>query len=428
MFHFRTTATTITQMAQARPTQSGGLHLDSMIRVEPFECLDGYEGELKTKAFFNDVAKFMAAKGIGNGDIVKEIVPYLRGRAETLYMLSKAKRRYLEYNVEIWNPILGTPLVPAVRDENNQIISPEIPAVEAVPKTLKTLLEEQLIREISEDTIRDKIETTGTQTAGEPFIEYADRIRLLVYHLHTYTYTSAQRDLDVNHVKEFQETIVLLKKGTFPKLWDFLVAQNYVQEAVRTEATFVRALEGAKVWENSAEGRAFLASRQRPKPYQPTPAPVIPTLAQPISTVVTRGRRGPRGRGRGRGLSGRGKPPGIPRQRNSRQGSNTPGETCTYCGIKNHLSVDCRRRNSDIAKGIYRDKAEGYPLKSWYERKVSNNSPGNPNQTPTVSSIDWNNSASTEWQSLGHPTHNPFETHTPQHGPLQANRCSKHEN
>ena len=46
-----------------------------------------------------------------------------------------------------------------------------------------------------------------------------------------------------------------------------------------------------------------------------------------------------------------------------------PGATCSYCGIKNHTAAMCFRKQRDEAAGIYRDKCEGYPLKSRKEMK-----------------------------------------------------------
>ena len=46
-----------------------------------------------------------------------------------------------------------------------------------------------------------------------------------------------------------------------------------------------------------------------------------------------------------------------------------PGATCGYCGIKNHTTAMCFRKQRDEEMGIYRDKCEGYPLKSMKEKK-----------------------------------------------------------
>ena len=48
---------------------------------------------------------------------------------------------------------------------------------------------------------------------------------------------------------------------------------------------------------------------------------------------------------------------------------NAPGATCGYCGIKNHTTAMCFRKQRDEEMGIYRDKCEGYPLKSMKEKK-----------------------------------------------------------
>ena len=356
-------------MAQVNHNQAGGIHLDSMIRVEPFDILDGREGEAKTKNFFNDVTKFMNSRNISNKDIVKEIVPYLRGRAEILFQLAKAKRRYAEYDVAYWNPVPARAAVQEVRDEQGVVTTPAVQEQPEIPKTLRTMFEDLLIKEVNEDTIRNKIKATGKQLQGEPFVEFADRVRLLVFQLHSYTYTDAQRALDQGHAKEFQEALVLIRDGAYPKLWDFLVSQGHIDESVRTEATFQAAIEGSKVWEASSEGRAFLASRPRAQHAGLSGGPVVPTLAQPIGAVAPKGKgnnkKKRKGKNKKTGQPQKHQQHDQPTEAQSKQ-LGAHNQVCKYCGIKNHSVSACRRKAADVARGIHKDKCDGYPITPYY--------------------------------------------------------------
>ena len=360
-------------MAQVNQNPAGGIHLDSMIRVEPFDIFDGREGEAKTKNFFNDVTKFMNSRNIPNKEIVKEIVPYLRGRAEILFQLAKAKRRYAEYDVAYWNPVPARAAVQEVRDEQGVVTTPAVQEQPEIPKTLRTMFEDLLIKEVNEDTIRNKIKATGKQLQGEPFVEFADRVRLLVFQLHSYTYTDAQRALDQGHTKEFQEALVLIRDGAYPKLWDFLVSQGHIDESVRTEATFQAAIEGSKVWEASNEGRAFLASRPRAQHAGFSGGPVVPTLAQPIGAVALKGKgnnkkkrkRKDKKTGQQRKNQQPGQQPDQPTEAQNKQ-LIVHNQVCKYCGIKNHAVSTCRRKAADVARGIHKDKCDGYPITPYY--------------------------------------------------------------
>ena len=384
-------------MAQVKPSATG-IHLDSMIRVEPFEILDGREGEIKTKQFFNDVSKFMNSRKVSNTDVVREIVPYLKGRAEIVYKLAKAKRKYAEYNVEYWNPVPETPAVEQVLGENDEVLVQAVPHQPGIQKALRTLLEDLLIKEVNEDTVRNKIRATGRQLQGEPFVEYADRIRLLVFQLHNYTYTPAQKALDVGHTKEFQETMVLISSGTYNKLWDFLIAQGHIEASVRTEAMFQAAIEGSKIWEASVEGRAFLASRQKAHQYGVAAGPVVPTLAQPVGAIAKKKNRLERLKAWKKLRKAQAKNEPTASKPQGGRGTAAAGAACKYCGIKNHLVATCRRKAADVAKGIHKDRCEGYPLLPYYLRqqqqvavvaKEERSLVPQPVSTVNMSSQDW---------------------------------------
>ena len=49
--------------------------------------------------------------------------------------------------------------------------------------------------------------------------------------------------------------------------------------------------------------------------------------------------------------------------------ASTPGETCAYCGIKNHTRPECKSRIRDEAAGVVRERHKDYPLKTLAEKK-----------------------------------------------------------
>ena len=49
--------------------------------------------------------------------------------------------------------------------------------------------------------------------------------------------------------------------------------------------------------------------------------------------------------------------------------ASTMGETCAYCGIKNHTKAECKSRIRDEAAGEFRDRHKDYPLKTLAERR-----------------------------------------------------------
>ena len=386
--------------------------MDSMLRVDPVDVLTGKESEAKIRKFFGDVAKFQKARNINNKDIVRELEPFLDGRARDLYLLAKHKRGYIDYNVTLWEP---EPTIPAVQQEVDAVghivvaASPEVPAI---PKTLITLFKDQLLKEANEDTIRLKIKNTGKQRAGELFNEFADRTRLMVYQLHLYTYTEQQRNLDEEHTKEFQETMVLLKENSHRKLWDFLISQSHLTETARTQQAFDNAKFGAKIWESSSEGAAFLALGNKTK-MLPTPAPVVPSLADPVAgamSTLTLGKQKQKGRNK-KAKKGNSQP---------QPNKQAKGTACTYCGIPNHTIQACYKKKHNEKNGIFRDKVEGFPLKPYKMNRMKANSslaPTNRSEHPEQNQpTQWGNLSSIEWGQILQGTQ--------PHGDLQANRCN----
>ena len=407
-------------MAQVKASSAGGIHLDSMIRVEPFEILDGREGEIKTKQFFNDVSKFMNSRNVSNKDVVREIVPYLKGRAEIVYQLAKAKRKYEGYNVEYWNPVPETQEVGEVVGENGEVVAQAVPHQPGIPKALKNLLEDLLIKEVSEDTVRNKIRATGKQMQGEPFVEFADRIRLLVFQLHNYTYTPAQRALDVGHTKEFQETMVLVREGTYSKLFDFLIAQGHIETSVRTEAMFQAAIEGSKIWEASVEGRAFLASRQKAHHYVGAAGPVVPTLAQPVGAIAKKIDKQEKRKNK-RKQKRKNAPQGTNEATVFKPlGGNGNGAVCKYCGMKNHQVATCRRKAADVSRGIHKDKCDGYPLVPYYLRRQQQVAAvAQDDKSMAPQSVAAVNLSSQEWEDIAQGLN-----FSQQHANLHGSKCS----
>ena len=386
-----------------------GIRLDSMLRVDPVDVLTGRESEARIRKFFGDVAKFQKSRNINNTDIIRELEPFLDGRAKDLYLLAKHKRGYLDYNVTQWEPSAEVPAVPQQTDAAGHIVLPATPLIPAVPKSLITLFRDQLLKVDNEDTIRLKIKSTGRQRGGENFNEFTDRIRLMVYQLHLYTYTPQQRDLDQEHTKEFQETMVLIKEGVNSKLWDFLISQSHLTETNRTEEAFNNARFGAKIWESSSEGMAFLALGNKTK-LLPTPAPVVPSLADPVAGAMS-------------SLSIKQKQKG--KKKKGKKGANTATSkpspktvSCTYCGIQNHSNKVCFRKKRDEQNGIFQDKVEGFPLKPYKQRLAATSSmasSGSQGTSQQAQRDQWSNLSSIEWGQILQGS--------PPHGDLHASQC-----
>lgn len=400
-----------------------GIRLDSMLRVDPVDVLTGKESEARIKKFFGDVAKFQKSRNINNSDIIRELEPFLDGRARDLYELAKFKRGYADYDVTRWDPEPGTPATAEQLDDNGQVIAAATPEVPAIPKTLITLFKDMLLKSTNEDTIRLKIKTTGRQRAGEPFQEYSDRVRLMVFQLHNYTYTQEQRLLDEGHTKEFQETMVLLRDGTHPKLYDFLISQSHLTETDRTEAAFNNAKFGAKIWESSNDGTAFLALANKTK-LLPSPAPVVPALADPVGGAMSALSLKPKqkpNKKRGR------RQPKEPKGNAQTTNRGPQKQSCEYCGILNHTSKVCWKKKRDEQNGIFRDKVEGFPLKPFRQRTNKPNSSftqqPTPNKHPSGSTEqqDWNNLSSIEWGQLLQGATNQAP---PTHSDLHADKCT----
>lgn len=411
-------------MAVRNHENRGAVSLDAMLKVNPVDPLSGKESDTHIRRFLNDAQRFKITRQLSNQQIVKEIEPYLTGRAREIYELAKHKRMYKEYDVTNWEPAAATAAVEQVLGADGNVVTPAVPAVPAVEKGLMNLLKDLLIQEATEDTVRAKLRTEKAQRPGEPFNEFSDRIRLMVFNLHQYTYSNEQRELDANHEKEFQESMVLIKENTYGKLWDFLVSMNYVTNTGRTEADFVKCREGAKVWEASAEGRNFLASKPPQKTYF-SAGPACPTLAEPVQAQAVAA-IGAAGKKKKKSKKKSANKQNKQKKGASKEASGKKDIRCEYCGIENSHTVDvCMFKKRDVERGIHLDRVEGYPRTP---RRFSSK-PANPTSSIAPSrktsenlrsqdlSSPWDDFSSVEWGGI---IEGSFAT--PTHGSLQPSQ------
>ena len=170
------------------------------------------------------------------------------------------------------------------------------------------------------------------QVQGEGIKAYVRRIETAVENL--VKVTMDERLTGANNYPEIYGYLVLYRLRTGMRLQ----SQSFLETFHREEKTLEKIIKLVQDFESTEAG-----SKDVPQGSARTLAAIE---SEDMATLAAAARLGNPGK--------------LPTQK---------GATCGYCGIKNHTTAMCYRKQRDVEMGIHRDKCEGYPLKSMKEKR-----------------------------------------------------------